>query len=223
MKRIAVAVVLSLYAATEWAVLEYERPNLRYANSWPGTRYALGKAIYRRRTCKAYINQPALRVRPAARRSILGLTAQLRQSESSADTAVQRYFADSADNAAHVRQYAATGSCPDPVLSRLLSCVNVPADIKAKQIPRLLTDALAAFYLTLGDRAPKKADIVQNICTCLEQSWSDYLTDMERESNEAKTFCINLRQYEKHLKQYSQELCEKLLQRSVTLAVMAPK
>ena len=51
----ALKTTVSLYAATEWAVLEYERPNLRYANSWPGTRYERGKAIYRRRTGKAYV------------------------------------------------------------------------------------------------------------------------------------------------------------------------
>lgn len=49
----------SLYAATEWAVLVYERPNLRYANSWPGTRYERGKAIYERRTGKPY-DEPEL-------------------------------------------------------------------------------------------------------------------------------------------------------------------
>lgn len=49
----------TLYDATEWAVLEYERPSLRHANSWPGTRYELGKALYKRITGRAYA-EPAL-------------------------------------------------------------------------------------------------------------------------------------------------------------------
>ena len=44
----------TLYEAAEWAVMRYERPNQRYANSWPGTRYEKGKEIYRRHTGKAY-------------------------------------------------------------------------------------------------------------------------------------------------------------------------
>ena len=44
----------TLYEASEWAVLRYERPNLRYANSWPGTRYEKARALYRRHTGEVY-------------------------------------------------------------------------------------------------------------------------------------------------------------------------
>ena len=49
----------TLYEAAEWTVMRYERPNQRYANSWPGTRYEKGRAIYKRHTGKAY-KEPAL-------------------------------------------------------------------------------------------------------------------------------------------------------------------
>lgn len=49
----------TLYDVTEWAVLRYERPSLAIANSWPGTRYEKGKAIYQRHTGKPY-DEPAL-------------------------------------------------------------------------------------------------------------------------------------------------------------------
>jgi len=49
----------TLYEAAEWTVMRYERPNQRYANSWPGTRYEKGRAIYKRHTGKAY-EEPAL-------------------------------------------------------------------------------------------------------------------------------------------------------------------
>ena len=44
----------TLYEAAEWTVMRYERPNQRYANSWPGTRYEKGLAIYKNHTGKAY-------------------------------------------------------------------------------------------------------------------------------------------------------------------------
>ena len=44
----------TLYEAAEWAVMRYERPNQRYANSWPGTRYEKGLEIYRRHTGRDY-------------------------------------------------------------------------------------------------------------------------------------------------------------------------
>lgn len=49
----------TLYEAAEWTVMRYERPNQRYANSWPGTRYEKGCTIYRKHTGKAY-EEPAL-------------------------------------------------------------------------------------------------------------------------------------------------------------------
>lgn len=36
----------TLYEATEWAVMCYERPNQAYENSWPGSRYAIARQIY---------------------------------------------------------------------------------------------------------------------------------------------------------------------------------
>lgn len=36
----------SLYDATEWAVLHFERPSQKYANSWPGSRYEIALQIY---------------------------------------------------------------------------------------------------------------------------------------------------------------------------------
>ena len=50
----------NLYDVAEWAVLRYERPNLAYANAWPGTRYEMGRDIYRRHTGRDY-DEPALR------------------------------------------------------------------------------------------------------------------------------------------------------------------
>ena len=44
----------TLYEAAEWAVMRYERPNQRYANSWPGTRYEKGLRIYKNHVGKAY-------------------------------------------------------------------------------------------------------------------------------------------------------------------------
>lgn len=55
----AVRATKTLYEAAEWTVMRYERPNQRYANSWPGTRYEKGRAIYKRHTGKAY-GEPAL-------------------------------------------------------------------------------------------------------------------------------------------------------------------
>ena len=49
----------TLYEAAEWTVMRYERPSQRYANSWPGTRYEKGLAIYKKHTGKAYA-EPAL-------------------------------------------------------------------------------------------------------------------------------------------------------------------
>lgn len=48
----ALAATQTLYEATEWAVLAFERPNQRYRNSWPGTRYAMALQIYERHTGK---------------------------------------------------------------------------------------------------------------------------------------------------------------------------
>ena len=50
----------SLYDVAEWTVLKYERPNLRYRNSWPGTRYEKGLEIYRNHTGRDY-DEPPLR------------------------------------------------------------------------------------------------------------------------------------------------------------------
>ena len=50
----------SLYDVAEWMVLKYERPNLRYKNSWPGTRYEKGLQIYRNHAGKDY-DEPPLR------------------------------------------------------------------------------------------------------------------------------------------------------------------
>ena len=44
----------SLYEATEWAVLWYERPNQAYENSWPGSRYAIARQIFAAHTGKPY-------------------------------------------------------------------------------------------------------------------------------------------------------------------------
>ena len=44
----------TLYDATEWAVLRYERPNQAYENSWPGRRYDIALQIFRNHTGKAY-------------------------------------------------------------------------------------------------------------------------------------------------------------------------
>ena len=50
----------NLYEASEWAVMFYERPDQRHANSWPGTRYEMGKRIYRAHTGRDY-EEPELR------------------------------------------------------------------------------------------------------------------------------------------------------------------
>ena len=44
----------TLYDATEWAVLRYERPNQAYESSWPGRRYDIALQIFRNHTGKAY-------------------------------------------------------------------------------------------------------------------------------------------------------------------------
>ena len=44
----------TLYEAAEWTVMRYERPNQRYANSWPGTRYEKGLKIYKNHVGEAY-------------------------------------------------------------------------------------------------------------------------------------------------------------------------
>ena len=48
----------TLYEAAEWTVMRYERPNQRYANSWPGTRYEKGRKIYKNHTGKDYEEPP---------------------------------------------------------------------------------------------------------------------------------------------------------------------
>lgn len=45
----------TLYEAAEWAVMRYERPSQRYANSWPGTRYEKGRRIFKNHTGKDYV------------------------------------------------------------------------------------------------------------------------------------------------------------------------
>ncbi len=52
----------SLYEATEWVTLWYERPNQRYANSWPGVRYEYALAIYEAHVGRPY-TEPKLRFR----------------------------------------------------------------------------------------------------------------------------------------------------------------
>ena len=52
----------SLYEATEWVTLWYERPNQRYANSWPGVRYEYARAIYEAHTGRPCA-EPKLRFR----------------------------------------------------------------------------------------------------------------------------------------------------------------
>ena len=44
----------TMYEATEWVVLSYERPNQAYANSWPGSRYEIAKQIYAAHTGSEY-------------------------------------------------------------------------------------------------------------------------------------------------------------------------
>jgi len=44
----------SMYEAAEWTVMRYERPSQRYANSWPGTRYEMGRRIYKKHTGMDY-------------------------------------------------------------------------------------------------------------------------------------------------------------------------
>lgn len=52
----------TLYDATEWAVMVFERPNQNYKNSWPGSRYDIARRIYRAHTGKDY-KEPRLRFR----------------------------------------------------------------------------------------------------------------------------------------------------------------
>ncbi len=49
----------TLYDATEWAVMRYERPNQKYENSWPGRRYDIALQIFRNHTGSDY-EQPEL-------------------------------------------------------------------------------------------------------------------------------------------------------------------
>ena len=56
----ALKATATLYEAAEWAVMRYERPNQRYVNSWPGTRYEMGRVIFRNHTGKDYV-EPELR------------------------------------------------------------------------------------------------------------------------------------------------------------------
>lgn len=49
----------TLYEATEWAVMRYERPNQAYANSWPGNRYRIALQIFKAHTGRAY-EEPTL-------------------------------------------------------------------------------------------------------------------------------------------------------------------
>jgi len=44
----------TLYAATEWATMRFERPNQDYENSWPGSRYEIARQIYRAHVGRAY-------------------------------------------------------------------------------------------------------------------------------------------------------------------------
>jgi len=44
----------TLYDATEWAVLTFERPDQRYENSWPGNRYEIALQIFQNHTGAAY-------------------------------------------------------------------------------------------------------------------------------------------------------------------------
>ena len=48
----------TLYEATEWAVLRYERPNQAYPNSWPGRRYVVALQIFKAHTGKAWEEPP---------------------------------------------------------------------------------------------------------------------------------------------------------------------
>lgn len=50
----ALRATATLYDATEWAVMRYERPSQAYENSWPGSRYEIARQIYRAHTGKAY-------------------------------------------------------------------------------------------------------------------------------------------------------------------------
>ena len=49
----------TLYEATEWAVMRFERPNQKYENSWPGRRYDISLQIFRNHTGADY-EQPEL-------------------------------------------------------------------------------------------------------------------------------------------------------------------
>lgn len=44
----------TLYEATEWAVMRYERPSQAHRNSWPGSRYRIALQIFKAHTGKAY-------------------------------------------------------------------------------------------------------------------------------------------------------------------------
>ncbi len=49
----------TLYEATEWTVLRFERPNQAYRNSWPGSRYGIALQIFEAHTGKPY-DEPEL-------------------------------------------------------------------------------------------------------------------------------------------------------------------
>ena len=49
----------SLYEATEWFVLWFEKPSQAYSNSWPGTRYAKALYAYKKQMGKDY-SEPAV-------------------------------------------------------------------------------------------------------------------------------------------------------------------
>ena len=50
----ALKAAATLYDATEWAVMRYERPSQAYENSWPGSRYEIARQIFKAHTKKAY-------------------------------------------------------------------------------------------------------------------------------------------------------------------------
>ena len=52
----------TLYEATEWAVLSFERPSQDHPNSWPGSRYDIARQIFKARVGKPY-EEPPLRFR----------------------------------------------------------------------------------------------------------------------------------------------------------------
>ena len=54
----ALAATKTLYDATEWAVMHFERPNQAYENSWPGSRYAIALQIFETHANRPY-DEPA--------------------------------------------------------------------------------------------------------------------------------------------------------------------